>query len=187
MVTVIVLQNMGLGTAAGHRLASERHETKARAEMARAMYAADARRLRRLGIGDGEEQKRTAILGVERMLAAVMAALAESGAVGKDGGTTTSYVVTQTEEERGLTVPTYNADDVSGQKALLVRMYNHRMREHELATLPSMKRIVYWVKKEGSWPHPDRVSLESMRRDKSDSSFTLTKRLIKQKSPRPSK
>ena len=136
------------------------------------------RRLRRLGLGDGEEQKRTAILGVERMLAAVMAALAESGAAGKDGSSTTSYVVTQTEEERGLTVPTYNADDVSGQKALLVRMYNHRMREHELATLPSMKKIVYRVKKEGSWPHPDRVSLESMRRDKSDSSFTLAKRLI---------
>ncbi|KAL1515108.1 hypothetical protein AB1Y20_004171 [Prymnesium parvum] len=59
-------------------------------------------------------------------------------------------------------------------------MYNLRAvsRAHYLPTLAGMKKIAYWVKNENCWPDPGRVSLDSMRRDTTDSALLKFRRIV---------
>lgn len=86
-------------------------------------------------------------------------------------------MVTQTEEERGFTLPTYSADDVKRQKKNVQLMSNVRVRAHGLPALASMKKVAYWVKTESAWPDPRRVPLDAMKRDPYDSAYTKFRRM----------
>ncbi|KAL1525240.1 hypothetical protein AB1Y20_020107 [Prymnesium parvum] len=95
------------------------------------------------------------------------------------GESSTAFVVTQTEEERGFSLPSLGAEDIKRQKTVLSHMYNMRAtKAHNMPTLAGMRRIAYWVKNENCWPDPARVSLESMRREPTDSALLKFRRIV---------
>ncbi|KAL1496566.1 hypothetical protein AB1Y20_014172 [Prymnesium parvum] len=79
------------------------------------------------------------------------------------GGDSTSYVVTQTEEERGFSLPSLGSEDIKRQKNVLSHMYNmHATNAHNMPTIAGMRRIAYWVKNKNCWPDPCRTLPESV-------------------------
>ena len=61
----------------------------------------------------------------------------------------------------------------------LVRtMHNIRLRWHDLPKFAMLKRIMFATKINEEWSRPDVVSLEMMRRQKSDKAITLMRRLL---------
>jgi len=56
--------------------------------------------------------------------------------------------------------------------------YNLKFHAWELPTLGGFKKIAYAVLVDEVFPSPDRVTLESLRRDKSDTACTLFRRLM---------
>ena len=151
---------------------------KARQEMALLLISKD-RRLRRLGVGDDKAAKnKSAVLAVARILAKLQLRLGQPGRGKTDGkDDSTSYVVTQSEEERGFTIPSYDSDDVNRNRAVLQKMMNLRLRPFSLPSIGGFKKIAYWVKREVCWPDPARVPLSVMRREPTDSALTLFKRM----------
>jgi hypothetical protein len=151
---------------------------KARQEMALLLISKD-RRLRRLGVGDDKAAKnKSAVLAVARILAKLQLRLGQPGKGKTDGkDDSTSYVVTQSEEERGFTIPSYDSDDVNRNRAVLQKMMNLRLRPFSLPSIGGFKKIAYWVKREVCWPDPARVPLSVMRREPTDSALTLFKRM----------
>mmetsp|Transcript_34671 Transcript_34671/g.86212 ORF Transcript_34671/g.86212 Transcript_34671/m.86212 type:complete len:305 (+) Transcript_34671:451-1365(+) len=94
-------------------------------------------------------------------------------------GSSTAYVVTQTEEERGFSLPSLGSEDIKRQKTVLSHMYNMRAtKAHNMPTIAGMRRIAYWVKNENCWPDPARVSLDSMRREPTDSALLKFRRIV---------
>ena len=118
---------------------------------------------------------------VRRKIAALVALLvkrrsgAEAG--GKPGGV--MQVVTSSEEERAFTAQMYDPDDVRAGVASVFGQYNRELRPFFLPGHPVFKKLAYWGKLgEGiSWPDPRFVDLKLFRRDPSDSSFLLFRRL----------
>ena len=196
-VTFSVLYNLGMGTDCGMRLAdcdTPKKKAQVRSEIATTLLSMDSTLLK-LGhssTGDVNELKRSALLGLTRLAGTVVeaivtrnqakaAAVVGAGAGGTparagDGGNV-NYVVTQSEEERGFTVPDYGNDTVKKQKELVAAIYNLVIRPSHLPGTGGMKKVAYWVTKEGVWPDPVRVPLSAMRVDKSDSEYTLFRRL----------
>ena len=146
------------------------------------LMKADARLVTAFGHGSTEaDVRRSAVLAIGRIITAIVTAAnrgtGSSVATGVAPTNQTSYVVTQTEEERGFTVPSYDADDVKRQLKVLSRMFNLRIRAHGLPSMGGMKKQAFWVQKENCWPDPARVPLETMRRDPTDSALTLFRRM----------
>ncbi|MDC0526130.1 hypothetical protein OAO87_03930, partial [bacterium] len=69
-------------------------------------------------------------------------------------------------------------DEVKRLVALLKKMYNIRLRGHQIAKLGVLKRIMYAVKMHGEWPRADNISLEAVRRSPHDKALTLFSRLV---------
>jgi len=68
-------------------------------------------------------------------------------------------------------------DEMKAQVALVKSMYNISVRTFQLARLGPSKKVMYAVKVDETFPSPDRISLESMRRSAHDKPLTLFKRL----------
>ncbi|KAL1511769.1 hypothetical protein AB1Y20_005055 [Prymnesium parvum] len=164
-LTLVVLKSFGLGSSSGVRLVDCKTATEATTErllVARELVALDAKWIAEAAGTSEADKARNA---------------GPAGAAGGPG--VTSYVVTQTEEERGFTLPAFDADEIKRQKGVLVQMYNiQSTRAHCMPSLAGMKKIAYWVRNEGCWPDPARVSLESMRREPTDSALLKFRRIV---------
>lgn len=184
-LTAIVLRSLGMGSSSGMRLVdcdSAAEATKERLLVANELVALDSR------LGDGAfgatdaDRAKNTVLSVARLVSVLVDALKEKdgdAAASKHGNNTTSYVVTQTEEERGFTLPAFGEDEIKKQKNVLGHMYNMRgTKPHNMPTLAGMRKIAYWVKNETCWPDPGRVSLESMRRAPTDSALLRFRRIV---------
>ena len=184
VVDIAVLKMLGAGTSSGTALSectTAKEKADSRKEIVAALLAADPGLLAKLGGDESDESVRgeVAAKAAARLVAAVVeAATAGAGTGGDDPHSVTNYVVTQTEEERGYTVPSYDADDVRRQKAVIDKMHNLKMRPHELPTLGQLKKIRYWVVNETATADPTRVPLTGMRRDPRDSAYTCIKRYV---------
>ena len=186
-VSLGVIQTLGLGVAPGIRLMDTSGDAAlaatTRVAVATALYDADPGKLKKYStLADGAERKAAAILAIVRVLSLLTDRL-RSLTLGLGNhqsvtaGLPTSYVVTQTEDERNFTLPAFGGDDMRDQRKVLKEMYNLRPTDHELPTLSQLKKIGYWVKSANCWPDPSRVGLKHMKRSEEDSAFTCFKRL----------
>lgn len=179
-----VLSSLGLGLADCDRLRDIAGSALGpmREKYAEALVSADPN-LWGLGVMEGnddDEVKRVALLTVARMVAAIVDETLKPTAdlKGTSAGGLTSYVVTQTEEERSFTLPTWdNANTTNGRNVLIV-LHNIRLRPHKLPTLAGMRKVAFWPRNEGCFPDPSKVNLETMKRAATDTNFLKFQRLV---------
>lgn len=182
-VTSAVLRGLGMGSTSGLRLVDCTSAAEASGErllVARELVALDGRLVEHAHGDSDALRAKNAVLAVARLVADLVDALhAREREVEASSSATTSYVVSQSEEERGYSLTTYELNEVKRQKGVLIQMYNlhSASREGWLPTHAGMKRIAYWVKNEGCWPDPSRVSLDSMRREPNDSALLKFRRI----------
>ena len=133
----------------------------------------------KVGKGKGKERTANSKVGVGRMLVSLMASLAESDrpdvAVASGGA---NYIVTQTEEERGFSLQSYDFEESKKCKGVLLRLHNIKLLTHECASQPVQKKCAYWARSEGCFADPNKVPLSSFRQRPCDSSYTLFGRMI---------
>jgi hypothetical protein len=114
------------------------------------------------------------------MLVSLMAGLAESDralvAVIPPGGA--NYIVTQTEEERGFSLQSYDAEEAKRCKGIFLRLHNIKLLPHECASQPVQKKCAYWTRNEGCFADPSKVPLSAFRQKPCDSEYTLFARMI---------
>jgi hypothetical protein len=159
VLTKSVLASLGLGSTSGVRLIDvkmPKQYAKERTTYVAELVASDPALLKGRGVGGTTvEVKRSAVLEVCRLVDTLVGKANADDLPAADctadsaSRSTTQFVVTQSEEERSFTVPTYGNDDVKRQKAVVASLYNKRLRAHYLPTVAQMKRIVYWYKVEG--------------------------------------
>ena len=183
-ITIETIRNLGLGTPSMKRLAdcwAADERADCRMEIATALARLDTALLRLVPNPDKVQRRRNSMLMIARLveeLVALAHAPDETGGGGGDGGDgRTSYLVTQSEEERSYSLPSYDADDVARQKMVLAQMYNIRVRVNDLPGIGVIKKAAYWVKKELCWPDPTRLGLEKFRHSPADSAIVLFRRL----------
>jgi hypothetical protein len=68
--------------------------------------------------------------------------------------------------------------DVKSATKLVKKMYNLRLRQHEVPTHHVLKMLAYYAKQEVCLPDPVRVPLNKFKRDETDSAFTKFRRLV---------
>lgn len=181
-----VIKSLGSGSPMGLLLSectTAAEKEQARTAILAGLIATDKSLVRTFGHGeDVKERRRTSALALGRIVTAVVGAIATeddagSGAsIGSKNGVT-SYVVTQTEEERGFSIPDLSNEDVKDKSALVEKMCGRKLRPHDIGSLPACKKVGYWVLEEHCWPDPKRVPLSVMRRDPTDSHYTLFRRM----------
>ena len=140
-----------------------------------------------LGVGKtGDEKRRTRRLSLHRKLLAVVEGALRAQQGGSIAPTATSpappvgptYVVTQTEDERGQTLSGYDMSELKAQRKALYKLCMLKIWSHELPKLSLMKRVGYWVKEEGCVPNPEVIGLEVFKVKDADHAFTLLKRVL---------
>ena len=188
-ITKAVLSNAGIGGRRGMALMDCGPDkplaaARARGDLAEAILSADAGLCAALGATDedGQASPKKGLLAISRALREITTCLrhADGGGGGEaatESSKPSSVVTFQTEDERSCSIPTYSAEDVDTALGIIVRLYNLDLRAHFFPLLKTLKKMAYYAKKELSWPDPRRVSLESLRRDPSDSPMLLFRRL----------
>ena len=166
VITETVLDTLGMGTVGGLVLSQctgAADTAAARVALSVQLLTAD-KRLRKLGTGATPDLlKRTALLAIGRMVTALVArAAAANGGGGLSPGGGVINVVTQSEEDRSMTLNAFTTDDMASLTTVAETMYNFRYHPFELPPFPACKKIAYHLK-QFSWPDPDRVGLEQMR------------------------
>ena len=179
-VTVAVLKDLGLGTPTGISLKScstAAEMAAAQAAIVKEMLAADPGGLGATGLGKETVLRLTRSI---RSLVEVAAAAASPQATGGPTvGTDRTIVVTNaSEEDRAFTMHDYSMTDVKSATKLVKKMYNMRLRQHEVPTHHVLKMLAYYAKQEVCLPDPVRVPLNKFKRDETDSSFTKFRRFI---------
>jgi len=152
----LAVKSIGTGSSTGIRLVDivdPADAALARSDYAKALIAAD-RRLLRFAPGEKGARAAPSILKLSRVLGAMTDEMKmpplSSASGGSSTGSTTSYVVSQSEEERGFSVPTYSLDEVKSQSGVLVTMYNAKLTPNSLPSVAKMKKVCYWVRQERS-------------------------------------
>ena len=188
-ISLRVLRGLGLSTTSGTCLldcTTAADSAASRKEIAQALMQADSG-LKTLApemeIGEQEATRmRNSLVEITRGLADLMNRLrstssSSDSATGQPG--VTSFVVTQTEEERGSTLTSLTIDDVKKKYKEVSRLYNIRMRQHEKIKHSMMKRVGHWVKNEGSFPDPDQLSYLALTSQRaSDGPYCKFKRMM---------
>ena len=173
-----VLKCMGMRSSASSQLILVRMSGELLATLVTAIagHLMDKDKTLRKLVDSDDKTERTAgsLLIITRDLAMLVDALFSASHDGGDDKT--SYVVTQTEEERGMTMPRFNNDDVTKALTLLKSMYNMRVRKHQLSSLKDFKKVAYYTN-EYTWPDPTKVTLEGQRRAPTDTNFLLFERI----------
>ena len=155
-----------------------------RKEIIDALVAADYRLTRiakPLGKDKREDRTSNSKVAVGRMLVSLMTALKEADVKatevsGSVGGA--NYIVTQTEEERGFSLQTYDSEESKKCKAILLRLHNIKLLPHEMASQPVQKKCAYWARNEGCFADPNKVPLSAFRQRPCDSAYTLFARML---------
>ena len=182
----MVIKSLGSGSAMGLLLSectTAAEKEQARTAIVAGLIATDKSLVRTFGHGeDAKERRRTSALALGRIVTAIVSTIAaedEAGSTASSGSKNgvTSYVVTQTEEERGFSIPDLSNEDVKDKSALVEKMCGRKLRPHDIGSLPACKKVGYWVLEEHCWPDPKRVPLSVMRRDPTDSHYTLFRRM----------
>jgi hypothetical protein len=133
-----------------------------------------------LGAAKKAERTANSKVTVGRMLVSLMSSLTESDRVNAPavppGGA--NYIVTQTEEERGFSLQSYDAEEAKTFKGLLLRLHNIKLLPHECASQPTQKKCAYWARNEGCFADPNKVPLSAFKQRSCDSNYTLFARMI---------
>jgi hypothetical protein len=188
LVGKAVLENLGLGATFGQRLSGLKNEKK-RADKTityvSELLTADATLWDVYGDNTGgvDEHKRTAHLEIARIVTTIVDQFMVAAKVGATIVPTvpdnnTSYVVTQSEEERAFSLPTYTIEEASKQRAVLVKLHNLRVRPFLTPSIGALKNLGYWLKVEMCWPDPHRLKLDKFKRDSNDTPLTKFKRMV---------
>jgi hypothetical protein len=186
-LTKSVLKSTGLGSHPDAIILAEcstaAEAAACRNKIVEQLVKADSRLLRiskSLGKARKAERAANSRVAVGRMLVTLMAALKDSekpveGAAATGGA---NYIVTQTEEERGFSLQTYDAEESKKCKGVLLKLHNIKLLPHECATQPVQKKCAYWARNEGCFADPSKVPLSAFRQRPCDSAFTLFSRML---------
>lgn len=188
-LTLSDLANLGCGTRSGTILrecTTGVERAAARAEIANELMKADKALLVIAPSPDGKTTARevSAKAVSRKVIAVVEASTAALNPVQKtttdraDEGTKTVYTVAQNEDERAFSMQTFEMSDVKQGLAILLDMYNWRVRPSDLPTLGVFKKLAYWLKQNSSTADPARLKLTAYRRDPDESSSVLMRREI---------
>ena len=178
-------ESAGRGGSLGWRLADCQGAAecqKAIESLASDYFKADQGFLIKLGDPetDPARRMRAAMLEIMRMLDNIRDTLAQkraektSGGAGRDGGT----VYMEKEEDRQYTKADFGIQELNLCKELIEDLYDYEVNPHELGELKAMKKVAHWVLNEGCMPDPDRLKMETFRKDKADSHSTLLRRYL---------
>lgn len=185
-INLQVLKGLGLGGDTAVRfcdLANEPHmAATARAEYVGKLIDADDELWELGNDSDGEaEHSRTTHLAVARAVTAVVDSLKASEKVPTTPAKDASglvHLTTQTEEERAFSVPGYEMSDKTRAEAMLVKMFNIRLRPHFTPIIATQKKIQYWLTVEFCFPDMARLKWSKFEIDKGDTMLLKVKRLI---------
>ena len=188
IISKAVLENLGLGAAFGQRLSGLKSEKK-RAEKIIVYVAELLSHDTTLwdvygdSTGTADEHRRTTHLELARLVSTIvdhLMAVANVSAtiVPKAPENNTSYVVTQSEEERAFSLTTYTIEEATKQRGVLVKLHNLRVRPFLTPSIGALKNLGYWLKVEMCWPDPHRLKLEKFKRDPNDTPFLKFKRMV---------
>jgi hypothetical protein len=160
-VSLIGIAHLGLGTPSGIMLkdcVGGQECADAVREISIELIKRDKRLPGMLSDKDTEEKRFGQALLVVCRLVRVLVDAARPGrpqvAAGGGAGEGPAYITTMSEEERGYSIPTYNTEEMKGQMLVLNRMYNVRLRPYEVGSVGALKKLMYWVKVEWSFPDP---------------------------------
>ena len=187
-VTKPVLECLGFGSPSGLRLADlTSPDTMAthRSEYVVALLTADTELWDIYGDSSSgaDEHTRTAHLAVARLVAAVVEKVKAANVPTpanetKGSAAVTSYVVTQSEEDRAFSFEGYTMADTTRLRDVLVKLHNIKVRPFYTPKIGVMKNIAYWLKVEFCWPDKNRLKMEKFKHEPTDTPLVIFKRMV---------
>ena len=187
-VTVSVLECLGFGSPSGVRLAditSPDTMAERRAEYVVSLLDQDPSLWDVYGNSeDGDaEHVRTAHLAIARLVAAIVEKVKEAKTPAptvetKSSTGLTSYVVTQSEEDRAYSYSAYTIEDSTRLRGVLVKLHNMKVRPFYTPKIGSMKNLAYWLKVEFCWPDRNRLKMDKFKHESTDTPLVIFKRMV---------